>query len=165
MTSPRSRDCSASGRQRVAVEGLANRVAFDGPVSMPILMVDPAGDRSPLDGGIRWAGPTTPEVIDELVDIVTGAEVEVTIVIGGLERYPVEEREWPKWLVRWGRHPGAWNMVVRTDGLTMRRRRRLIAATRRRVAATRARDPIAETVGKLRRWITGRKDDESRNHQ
>lgn len=132
-------------------------IVFDGEIKWLSLEFQPHGPSATRTDGLWWAAAVTPEVIDRVVEIVgrRGLPVE-TIVIGGLERYPISIDEWMRWFARWSQGPGPSRIVVDTKGLSRRQRHRLINGTRRQIALNDLRDPVAMMAGVVRRWIHGR---------
>lgn len=107
--------------------------------------------------GLWWRLSPTPEVIDDIIAMVSRGQVEVdAIAIGGLERYPLSLAEWPRWLAKWSAHPGPSTIAVDTTGLSRRQRRRLIARTERQMALAKRRDPVTMALHTFKHWITGR---------
>lgn len=114
---------------------------------------EPAATRSTL----CWARPATPQVIDEVVQTIGRQSLPVeAIVIGGLDSYPLVSGGWPRWLTRWSRGPGPEKVIVDTNGISPRQRRRLINGTRRAIALQRSENPLTMVSDILKRWIKGR---------
>lgn len=132
---------------------------FDGPVREDVSIVfwpDYPADRVG-PGRLWWTAPVTPEVIDEVLKIIEKRRLPVeAIVIGGLERYPIFLKGWPRWIAHWSSDGAVRRIVIDTAGLADEQRRRLVAATRRRLAMACPQDPVTKAVGKIRRWFDGR---------
>lgn len=98
-----------------------------------------------------WARPASPDEISAVVRFVAQQRLPVsTIVIGGLEGYPIQEHLVPRWLVEMAQVMAPGQLVVDTRGLDEGRRRRLIRGTMRACQLVkRPRDPVAALVD----WI------------
>lgn len=144
--------------REVSATNGSNSVVFDRRPRGVTLAFYPSRPSTP-DGArwLWWSRCAPPEVIDEVVCALGRQRLGVeTIVIGGLERYPVRETTWPRWLARWSRAPGPSTIVVDTKGLPNRRRRRLMDSTRRRIALSKDADPVTAVTTAIKYWITRR---------
>ncbi len=129
-------------------------VRFDESIPSEAVVFEPT---KPVAGpGLWWTKAEGPEVIEAVVDTLLDDGPGVgTIVIAGLERYPVGWAEWPKWLARWARRDGL-EVFVRTGGLNPRRRRQLIRRTRRLEALRHTANPVIRLTKTIEHWFLGR---------
>ncbi len=133
-------------------------IDFDTPPPTMAIVFHPDWTKPTASGpALSWSHPVTPEVIDRVVEVIGSQSLPVeAIVIGGLDRYPLGIINWTRWLRRWSRGPGPRRIIVDTEGLGRRRRRRLIHGTRREIAMGRRSHPVATVADAVRRWIKER---------
>lgn len=149
-----------ANRQPVEVTGAGRRaLVFDGDAVDGVIVAFYPFRPEMTEGGewLWWAHSVTPEAIDEVWRLIErrGLAVE-TIVIGGLERYPLFLDAWPRWFVRWSDGDSIRRIVIDTKGLNDEERRRLVELTRRRRKLTRDEDPVTKVLGAIRRLFNGR---------
>lgn len=137
----------------VQVARMESAIHFDGSPPADALDFRPC---RPGHRAIWWTGPNTPELIDEIAAMIAESDTGIdTIVIGGLQRYPVSFDEWPRWLVRWSRR-FSLEVFVDTAGLTRQRRRQLICRTQRRRALDHHNNPVLRAIDAIECWFSGR---------